>query len=168
MAAHFGLDIGSTSIKIVKSDGKKISAISVISNASGKTWRRCLMPRRLPWSIRSRKCEGWPVFMIKRWSLPFRSLWFFPDHEISHYVFARTATRDQVELDQSFLPQMKLKQSWRCWRNLIKFRRWKKFRSMLWRANSGVGCLVQLYSFWAWNERLENEIPALIRAFLPC
>jgi hypothetical protein len=36
MAAHFGLDIGSTSIKILKIDGKKVSVSVVAANASNK------------------------------------------------------------------------------------------------------------------------------------
>jgi len=114
MAAHFGLDIGSTSIKILKIDGKKISAVVVAANPSNKNLmamnnaEKIALADHLKELIKSAGLKGKQVVASISESLVFSKLMQLPIMSSPEL-----ATAIKWELDQSVpFPPNEVETSW--------------------------------------------------------
>lgn len=171
MAAHFGLDIGSTSIKIVKSDGKKISIISVVSNPSGKNLmamtnvEKIALADQIKGSIKSLGLKGKQVVASIPEALVFSRIMQFPIMSTPEL-----ATAIKWELDQSVpFPPNEVETSWAILEKPEKIKGDEKISVYVVAVPTPVSdAYVQLMELVELVPlRLENEIPALIRAFSP-
>ncbi len=171
MSAHFGLDIGSTSIKVVMSEGKKISSISVVGNPSGKTLmkmsnaEKIALADQIKQMIRSVGLKRKRVVASIPESLVFSRIMKFPIMSSPEL-----ATAIKWELDQSVpFPPNEVETSWSVLEKPDKVKGDEKVSVYVVAVPTPVSdAYVQLLELIELDpERLENEIPALIRAFLP-
>jgi type IV pilus assembly protein PilM len=171
MPAHFGLDIGSTSIKIVKSDGKKISNIAVISNTTGKNLmamsnaEKIAVADQIKEMVKASGIKGKQVIASIPESLVYSRVMQFPVMSTPEL-----ATAIKWELDQSVpFPPNEVETSWIVLEKPNKIRGDEKISVYVVAVPSPVSeAYVQLLELIELEPlRLENEIPALIRAFFP-
>jgi len=171
MAAHFGLDIGSTSIKIVKSDGKKISAVSVVSNSTGKNLmgmsnaEKIALADQIKEMVKTANLRGKRVVASIPESLVFSRIMKFPVMSSPEL-----ATAIKWELDQSVpFPPNEVETSWTVLEKPNKIKGDEKISVYVVAVPTPVSdAYVQLLELLELDPlRLENEIPALMRAFLP-
>lgn len=169
MSAHFGLDIGSTSIKVVMSDGKKISSISVVSNPTGKTLmnmsnaEKIALADQLKMVVKSAGLKGKHVVASIPESLVFSRIMKFPIMSSPEL-----ATAIKWELDQSVpFPPNEVETSWAILEKPDKIKGDEKISVYVVAVPTPVSdAYVQLLELIELDpERLENEIPSLIRAF---
>lgn len=169
MAAHFGLDIGSTSIKIVKSEGKKISVISVISNPSGKNLmtmsnaEKIALADQIKAMLKSAGIKSKQVVASIPESLVFSRVMMFPIMSSPEL-----ATAIKWELDQSVpFPPNEVETSWAILEKPDKIKGDEKISVYVVAVPTPVSdAYVQLLELLELEPvRLENEIPALMRAF---
>lgn len=171
MSAHFGLDIGSTSIKIVKSDGKKISAISVVNNATGKNLmamsnvEKIALADQIKEMVKSAGLNGKQVVASIPESLVFSRIMKFPVMSSPEL-----ATAIKWELDQSVpFPPNEVETSWAVLEKPDKIKGDEKISVYVVAVPTPVSdAYVQLLELIELEPlRLENEIPSLMRAFTP-
>lgn len=169
MAAHFGLDIGSTSIKVVKSEGRKISAISVISNPTGKNLiamsnaEKIALVDQIKEMMNTVGLSGKKVVASIPESLVFSRIMKFPVMSSPEL-----ATAIKWELDQSVpFPPNEVETSWAVLEKPDKIKGDEKISVYVVAVPTPVSdAYVQLLELLELDPmRLENEIPALIRAF---
>lgn len=171
MPAHFGLDIGSTSIKIVKSEGKNISAISVISNSTGRNLltmtnaEKIALANQIKEMVKASGVRGKKVVASIPESLVFSRIMKFPVMSTPEL-----ATAIKWELDQSVpFPPNEVETSWAVLEKPDKIKGDEKISVYVVAVPTPVSdAYVQLLELLELEPvRLENEIPALIRAFTP-
>ena len=171
MAAHFGLDIGSTSIKILKIDGKKISAVVVAANPSNKNLmamnnaEKIALADHLKELIKGAGLKGKQVVASISESLVFSKLMQLPIMSSPEL-----ATAIKWELDQSVpFPPNEVETSWAVLNKPNKVRGDEKISVYVVAVPTPVSdAYVQLLELVELTPlRLENEIPALIRSFAP-
>lgn len=171
MPAYFGLDIGSTSIKIVKSDGKKISVISLTPNTSGKSLmtmsnaEKIALADKLKEIVKSSGLRGKQVVASIPDSLVYSKVMKFPIMSTPEL-----ATAIKWELDQSVpFPPNDVETSWDILDKPDKIKGNEKISVYVVAVPTPVSdAYVQLFELIEVTPlRLENEIPALIRAFSP-
>lgn len=169
MAAHFGLDIGSTSIKIVKSEGKKISAISMVSNPTGKSLmsmsnaEKIALADQIKEMVKTANLRGKRVVASIPESLVFSRIMKFPVMSSPEL-----ATAIKWELDQSVpFPPNEVETSWAVLEKPNKVKGDEKISVYVVAVPTPVSdAYVQLLELLELDPlRLENEIPALMRAF---
>jgi len=169
MAAHFGLDIGSTSIKVVKSDGKKISAISIVANSTGKNLmsmsnaEKIALADQIKVMIKSAGFRGKQVVASVPEALVFSRIMKFPIMSSPEL-----ATAIKWELDQSVpFPPNEVETSWVILDKPNKVKGDEKISVYVVAVPTPVSdAYVQLLELIELEPvRLENEIPALMRAF---
>lgn len=169
MSAHFGLDVGSTSIKIIKSDGKKITAISVIANPTGKNLvtmtnaEKISLVDQLKETIRTSGLKGKQVVASIPESLVYSRVLKFPVMSSPEL-----ATAIKWELDQSVpFPPNDVETSWAIMEKPDKIKGDEKISVYVVAVPSSVSdSYVQLLELLELQPlRLENEIPALVRSF---
>lgn len=169
MSAHFGLDIGSTSIKIVKSDGKKISSIVVATNSSGKNLmgmsnaEKIALADQIKDLVKTTGLRGKKVVASIPESLVYSRVMKFPVMSSPEL-----ATAIKWELDQSVpFPPNEVETSWAILEKPDKLRGDEKISVYVVAVPTPVSdAYVQLLELIELEPmRLENEIPALIRAF---
>jgi len=171
MPAHFGIDIGSTSIKIIKSEGKKISAVSVISNATGKNLmvmsnaEKIALADQIKEMVKTVNLKGKRVVASIPESLVFSRIMKFPVMSSPEL-----ATAIKWELDQSVpFPPNEVETSWAVLEKPNKIKGDEKISVYVVAVPTPVSdAYVQLLELVELEPmRLENEIPALMRAFSP-
>lgn len=171
MAAHFGLDIGSTSIKILKVDGKKISSVVVATNPSGKNLvsmnnaEKIALANQLKELIKGAGLRGKQVVASISESLVFSRIMQFPIMSSPEL-----ATAIKWELDQSVpFPPNEVETSWAVLEKPNKIKGDEKISVYVVAVPTPVSdAYVQLLELIETIPlRLENEIPAMIRSFLP-
>lgn len=169
MAAHFGLDIGSTSIKIVKSEGKNISSVFLANNQATKNLLAMSSAEKIALvdqikkilssiNLRSRRV----VASISE-SLVFSRVMKFPIMSSPEL-----ATAIKWELDQSVpFPPNEVETSWVILEKPNKVKGDEKIAVYVVAVPTSVSdAYVQLLELLELEPvRLENEIPALARAF---
>ncbi|HAI22362.1 TPA: hypothetical protein DCP77_01950 [Candidatus Collierbacteria bacterium] len=169
MAAHFGLDIGSTSIKILKIDGKKISAVVVAANPSNKNLmamnnaEKIALADHLKELIKSAGLKGKQVVASISESLVFSKLMQLPIMSSPEL-----ATAIKWELDQSVpFPPNEVETSWAVLNKPNKIKGDEKISVYVVAVPTPVSdAYVQLLELVELSPlRLENEIPALMRSF---
>lgn len=169
MPAHFGLDIGSTSIKVVKSDGKKISSIVVANNPTGKNLmsmsnaEKIALADQIKEMVKSVGLKGKKVVASIPESLVYSRVMKFPIMSSPEL-----ATAIKWELDQSVpFPPNEVETSWAVLEKPDKLRGDEKIAVYVVAVPTPVSdAYVQLLELVELDPlRLENEIPALIRAF---
>lgn len=169
MSAHFGLDVGSTSIKLIKSDGKKITAISVIPNPSGKNLvtmnnaEKISLVDQLKEAIKSLGLKGKQVVASIPESLVYSRVLKFPIMSSPEL-----ATAIKWELDQSVpFPPNDVEMSWAVMEKPDKVKGDEKISVYVVAVPSSVSdSYVQLLELLELQPlRIENEIPALVRSF---
>lgn len=169
MPAHFGLDIGSTSIKIIKSEGKKISAISMVANPTGKNLMGMSNAEKIALTDQIKemmKVVGLRVKQVVA-SIP-ESLVFSRVMKFPVMSSPELATAIKWELDQSVpFPPNEVETSWSVLEKPNKIKGDEKISVYIVAAPTSVSdAYVQLLELLELEPvRLENEIPALIRAF---
>lgn len=169
MAAYFGLDIGSTSIKIVKSEGKKVSAISVASNTAGKNLMAMSNTEKIALADQIKemvKTTGLRVKLVVS-SVP-ESLVFSRIMKFPVMSSPELATAIKWELDQSVpFPPNEVETSWAVLEKPNKIKGDEKISVYVVAVPTPVSdAYVQLLELLELDPvRLENEIPALVRAF---
>jgi type IV pilus assembly protein PilM len=170
MSAHFGLDIGSTSIKILKIDGKRVSAV-VASNASGKTLmtmnnaEKIALANQLKELITGLGLKGKQVVASISESLVYSRVMQLPIMSSPEL-----ATAIKWELDQSVpFPPNEVETSWAVLEKPDKIKGDEKISVYVVAVPTNVSdAYVQLLELVDISPlRLENEIPALMRAFSP-
>lgn len=171
MSAHFGLDIGTTSIKIIKIDGKKISSIAMASNPSGKNLmamnnaEKIALADQLKELIRSSGLRSKQVVASISESLVYSRVMQFPIMSSPEL-----ATAIKWELDQSVpFPPNEVETSWAILEKPDKLKGDEKIQVYVVAVPTPVSDVyVQLLELLELTPlRLENEIPALIRSFEP-
>lgn len=171
MAAHFGLDIGSTSIKIVKVDGNKISSISVAVNSSGKTLttmnnaEKIALADQLKDLIKSSGLKGKQVVASISESLVYSRVMHLPVMSSPELAIAI-----KWELDQSVpFPPNEVETSWAILEKPSKLTGDEKISVYVVAVPTSVSdAYAQLLELVEVSPlRLENEIPALMRAYSP-
>ncbi len=169
MPAHFGLDIGTTSIKIVKSDGKKISGIVVANNPAGKNLmsmsnaEKIALADQIKEMVKSAGLNGKQIVSSIPESLVYSRVMKFPVMSSPEL-----ATAIKWELDQSVpFPPNEVETSWAVLEKPDKIKGDEKISVYVVAVPSPVSnAYVQLLELIELDPlRLENEIPALIRAF---
>ncbi|HSV94775.1 MAG TPA: type IV pilus assembly protein PilM [Spirochaetia bacterium] len=169
MSAHFGLDIGSTSIKILKTDGKRVSTISVAINMSGKTLvamsnaEKITLADQLKDLIKTAGLRGKQVVTSIPESLVYSRVMQFPVMSSPEL-----ATAIKWELDQSVpFPPNEVETSWVILDKPDKIKGDEKISVYVVAVPTSVSdAYVQLLELVELVPlRLENEIPALMRAF---
>lgn len=169
MPAHFGIDIGSTSIKIVKSEGKKISVVSVISNTTGKNLmamsnvEKIALADQIKEIVKTVNLKGKRVVASVPESLVFSRIMKFPVMSSPEL-----ATAIKWELDQSVpFPPNEVETSWAVLEKPNKIKGDEKISVYVVAVPTPVSdAYVQLLELIELEPvRLENEIPALMRAF---
>jgi type IV pilus assembly protein PilM len=171
MPAHFGLDIGSTSIKIVKSDGKRVSGVSVVSNSTGKNLmtmsnaEKIALVDQIKEMIKSSGLGSKLVVASIPESLVFSRVMKFPIMSSPEL-----ATAIKWELDQSVpFPPNEVETSWAVLEKPNKIKGDEKISVYVVAVPTSVSdSYVQLLELIGLEPlRLENEIPPLMRAFSP-
>ena len=169
MAAHFGLDIGTTSIKVLKSDGKKISSLAVAQNQSGKNLmamsnaEKISLVDQLKSLIKSSGVRGNTVVASIPESLVYSRVMRFPIMSTPEL-----ATAIKWELDQSVpFPPNEVETSWVILEKPDKIKGDEKVSVYVVAVPTNVSdAYVQLLELIGLEPvRLENEIPAVVRAF---
>jgi len=169
MPAHFGLDIGSTSIKVIRSDGKKITAISVAANPTGKNLMKMSNAEKIALAdqikemVKNVGLKGKQVVASIPESLVFSRVMKFPVMSSPEL-----ATAIKWELDQSVpFPPNEVETSWAVLEKPNKIKGDEKISVYVVAVPTQVSdAYVQLLQLIDLDPiRLENEIPALIRAF---
>lgn len=169
MPAHFGLDIGSTSIKIVKSEEKRISVISVVSNSSGKNLMNMLNTEKIALADQIKEMMRVTGLKERRVvaSIP-ESLVFSRIMKFPIMSSPELATAIKWELDQSVpFPPNEVETSWSVLEKPNKIKGDEKISVYIVAVPTPVSeAYVQLLELLELEPlRLENEIPALIRTF---
>jgi type IV pilus assembly protein PilM len=169
MAAHFGLDIGSTSIKILKIDGNKVTSVVVAQNPTGKNItlmsnaEKIALADQLKEMIKSAGLRGKQVVASISESLIYSRIMKFPIMSSPEL-----ATAIKWELDQSVpFPPNEVETSWAVLEKPDKLKGDEKISVYVVAVPTKVSdAYVQLLELVEVEPvRLENEIPALIRAF---
>ncbi len=169
MAAHFGLDIGSTSIKILKSDGKKISGVSIVQNNAGKSLlamsnaEKIALVDQIKTLVKSSGIRGRQVVASIPESLVYSKVMQFPIMSTPEL-----ATAIKWELDQSVpFPPNEVEMSWVVLDRPDKVRGDEKILVYVVAVPTNVSdAYVQLLELIGLEPlRLENETPSLLRAF---
>jgi type IV pilus assembly protein PilM len=168
MAAHFGLDIGSTSIKIVKTDGNKISTVAVAANPSGKTLmamnnaEKIALADQLKELVKGTGLRGKQVVASISESLVYSRVMQLPIMSTPEL-----ATAIKWELDQSVpFPPNEVETSWAVLEKPDKIKGDEKISVYVVAVPTPVSdAYAQLLELVELTPlRLENEIPALMRA----
>ena len=171
MPAYFGLDIGSTSIKILKSDGKKISVVAMGQNATGKNLmamsntEKIGLADQLKLMVKSAGVRNRQVVASISESLVYSRVMQFPIMSSPEL-----ATAIKWELDQSVpFPPNEVETSWTVLEKPDKIKGNEKISVYVVAVPTNVSdAYVQLLELVDLDPvRVENEIPALMRAFLP-
>lgn len=169
MAAHFGLDIGSTSIKLLKSDGKRISSLSVIQNQTGKNLmamsnaEKIALVDQLKEMVKTSGVRGNRVIASISESLVFSRVMKFPVMSSPEL-----ATAIKWELDQSVpFPPNDVETSWVILEKPEKVKGDEKISVYVVAVPSNVSdAYTQLLELVGLEPvSLENEIPAVVRSF---
>jgi len=171
MPTHFGLDIGSTSIKIIKSEGKKISAVSVVSNPTGKNLMNMSNAEKIALTDQIKEMMKTAGLRVKQVvaSIP-ESLVFSRTMKFPVMSSPELATAIKWELNQSVpFPPNEVETSWVVLEKPNKVKGDEKISVYVVAVPTPVSdAYVQLLELLELEPvRLENEIPALIRAFSP-
>ena len=169
MAAHFGLDIGTTSIKILKYDGKRVSVALVSQNSFGKSLmamsnaEKIALAGQLEVLIKSAGLKGKQVVASISESLVFSRVMQFPIMSSPEL-----ATAIKWELDQSVpFPPNEVETSWAVLEKPNKVKGDEKIIVYVVAVPTAVSdTYVQMLELLNLTPlRLENEIPALMRGF---
>ena len=169
MSAHFGLDIGTTSIKILKIDGKKISSLLVAANPSGKTLptmnnaEKIALADQLREMIKTAGLRGSQVVASISESLVYSRVMKLPIMSSPEL-----ATAIKWELDQSVpFPPNEVETSWAVMEKPDKLKGDEKIFVYVVAVPTTVSdAYVQLFELVGVTPlRLENEVPSLMRAF---
>lgn len=171
MAAHFGLDIGSTSIKILKIDGKKVSVVLVAANPTNKNLmamnnaEKIALADQLKGMVRNAGLHKKQVVASISESLVYSRVMKFPIMSSPEL-----ATAIKWELDQSVpFPPNEVETSWAVLDKPDKVKGDEKISVYVVAVPTQVSDMyVQLLELVELTPlRLENEIPAMMRAFTP-
>lgn len=171
MSAYFGLDIGSTSIKILKIDGKKVSVVSMALNNSGKSLmamnnaEKIALANQLKELVKATGLKGKSVVASISESIVYSKVMEFPIMSSPEL-----ATAIKWELDQSVpFPPNEVETSWAVLEKPDKIKGDEKITVYVVAVPTSVSdAYAQLLELVELSPlRLENEIPALIRAFSP-
>lgn len=169
MSAYFGLDIGSTSIKILKIDGKRISVVSMASNPSGKSLtamsnaEKIALADQLKELVKANGLRGKSVVASISESIVYSKVMQFPIMSSPEL-----ATAIKWELDQSVpFPPSEVETSWAVLEKPDKIKGDEKISVYVVAVPTSVSdAYAQLLELVELTpQRLENEIPALMRAF---
>jgi type IV pilus assembly protein PilM len=170
MSAHFGLDIGSTSIKLLKSEGKKISAISMAQNSAGKNLlemtnaEKIALADQLKLMIKTAGIKSRQVVASISESLVYSRVMHFPIMSSPEL-----ATAIKWELEQSVpFPPNEVETSWVVLEKPDKIKGDEKTVVYVVAVPTNVSdAYVQLLELVDLDPiRIENEIPALMRSFI--
>ena len=169
MSAHFGLDIGSTSVKIVKTEGNKVLVIGVGVNSSGKTLmamnnaEKIALADEIKGLIKSVGLREKQVVASISESLVYSRVMQLPIMSTPEL-----ATAIKWELDQSVpFPPNEVETSWAVLDKPDKIKGDEKISVYVVAVPTAVSdAYAQLLELLELTPlRLENEIPALMRAF---
>jgi len=169
MSAHFGLDIGSTSVKIIKTDGNKVSVVAVGVNSSGKTLmtmnnaEKITLADEIKEMLRSAGLRDKQVVASISESLVYSKVMKLPIMSTPEL-----ATAIKWELDQSVpFPPNEVETSWVVLEKPDKLKGDEKISVYVVAVPTAVSdTYAQLLELLELTPlRLENEIPALMRAF---
>ncbi len=169
MAAHFGLDIGTTSIKVLKINGKSVSTVVMAQNAANKTItamnnaEKIALADQLKEMFRTAGLRGKQVVASIAESLVYSRVMRFPVMSSPEL-----ATAIKWELDQSVpFPPNEVETSWVVLEKPDKIKGNEKISVYVVAVPTVVSdAYVQLLELVEVVPlRLENEVPALMRAF---
>ena len=169
MPAHIGLDIGSTSIKLIKSDGKKISDVFVGTNNLGKkisamnNAEKISLVDLIKDMLKSSGFKGKQVVASIPESAVYSKVLKFPIMSTPEL-----ATAIKWELDQSVpFPPNEVETSWAVLEKPDKIKGAEKISVYVVAVPTAVSdAYVQIFELLELEPlRLENEIPPLIRSF---
>ncbi len=169
MPAYFGLDIGSTSIKIIQSDGNRVKEIAIGANSTGKSIPQMSNAEKISFADQLKsliKDTGMKSKQVVA-SIPESSVF----SRVLKFPFMSTpelATAIKWELDQSVpFPPNEIETSWTVLERPKKFEGNEKISVYVVAVPTNISeTYVQMLELIGLEPiRLENEIPSLVRSF---
>jgi len=169
MSAYFGLDIGSTSIKLLQSDGNRVKLLAIANNPSGKNIgamnnaEKIALTDILKTLVHDTGLREKKVVTSISESLVFSRVLKFPVMSTPEL-----ATAIKWELDQSVpFPPNDVETSWSIIEKPEKFTGEEKVAVYVVAVPSGISdTYMQILDLVGLEPvRLENEVPALVRGF---
>ncbi len=169
MPAYFGLDIGSTSVKIIQSDGNRIKIIAIGANAFGKNIPAMSNAEKIAFTDQLRaliKDSGFKSRQVVA-SIPESSV-FSKVLKFPVMSTPELSTAIKWELDQSVpFPPNDIETSWSVMEKPNKFDGTEKISVYVVAVPTNISeTYVQILELIGLEPvRLENEIPSLIRSY---
>ncbi len=169
MPAYFGLDMGSTSVKIVQSDGSRVKVIAIGANSIGKSIPAMSNAEKITFTdqlkalIKESGMRSRQVVASIPESSVFSKVLKFPVMSTPEL-----STAIKWELDQSVpFPPNDIETSWSVMEKPSKFEGSEKISVYVVAVPSNISeTYVQILELIGLEAvRLENEIPALVRSF---